>query len=97
MSGGKIIDVYKISDAGAVRRRVVGSKNRHGTSNSKSGAQNVRNQMRFRIVMLPVIVPRAGSVEIAQNGVAQAMNSVKPLQHDFGQIGRAHVGTPVTV
>ena len=77
----QIADVDVIADAGSVGRFVVGAKNRDEFAFALRDLQNQRNQMRFGMVGFALVCGRAGGVEIAQAGVTQSVDLVKPLEH----------------
>ena len=77
----QIADVDVIADARSVGRFVIGSENRDEFAFALRDLQNQRNQMRFGMVGFALVCGRAGGVEIAQAGVTQSVDLVKPLEH----------------
>jgi len=57
-------DVNVIANACAIRRRIIGAKNRDIFAQPQSDLQRDGNQMRFRLVVFPLFAGRAGGVEI---------------------------------
>src|SRR5262249_22455145 len=90
MRGGEVENVNEIANAGAVGRWVVRSVDGNGAARSKSRTQDVRNKVRFRIVEFTVVLHRTSGIEVAKHGIAQSVDAVKPVKHDFGlQLGLA--------
>src|SRR5215467_6147805 len=81
VGSGEVAHVNVVADAGAVRRRIVGSENGELRPLAEGYLERQRNQVRFRMVILALIVGRASHVEIAQRGVAQTVNAMEPFQH----------------
>ena len=87
---GEVVDVDIVTDTSAVRSGIVGAKNANWTGRTKSGAEQVGDEMGLGVVAFGVAIPRAGGVEITEDGVAESVNLAKPLEHDFGlQFGLA--------
>ena len=84
MGDGEIVDVDEVADAGAVGSGIVGAVDWDRASGAQRAAQKRGGQMSFRIVVFAVAVPGASGVEVTQHGVAQTVDAVKPVEHDFG-------------
>jgi len=65
VSAGQIVDMNVVPEAGAIRRRIVFSKNRHGLPASGRGVNHQRDEVGFRIVILAdgTIFGRACGIE----------------------------------
>jgi len=90
MGLGQVVDVDVVTDAGAVGSGIVGAEDGDWACVAESGAENVRDEMGFGLVIFSVSVPSAGGIEIAQDGVTEPVNPAEPLKHDFSlQLGLA--------
>src|SRR5208283_307815 len=82
----QIADMDVIADAGAVGCRVVGAENVHVWGAAEGDFENPWDEMRLRLVGLALIgTGRAGGIEIAQAGIAQAVNLMEPSEHSLHQ------------
>jgi len=83
MRHGEVVDVYVVADTGAGPEWDSLCKNRNRCALPRRHLQNDGNQVRLGIVMLAVAVPRAGDIEVTQDGIPYAMNLLEPPQHRF--------------
>jgi len=83
MSGSEIGNMDVIADASSVRRGIVVAINCDVITLAKRNFQCKWNQMAFGAMILPPATGGAGSVEISQARIAQAMNFVEPCEHLF--------------
>ena len=79
MSVGQVFDVDIVADAGAVGGRVVRAEHRQRRG-PLGGAQDVRDEVRFRLVLLAVVLGRARHIEIAEADAAQPIGRRIPAQ-----------------
>src|SRR5665811_1800539 len=77
----EIRDVYVVTHGRAVAGGVVVAVNFDVRQTAAGRAQNVGNQVRFRIVVFAAAFGGAGGVEVAQRGELQAVGPVAAFQN----------------
>src|ERR1700687_1296799 len=85
MGAGQITHVNVIADTGAIRGGIVGAEDGDVFTLSERDLQRERNQVRLRHMVLSQIAGGSRGIEIAETGVAQAVNAVKPGEHLLDQ------------
>ena len=90
MGVGQIGDVNIVADAGAVGGGIVVAIDADRRATPQSYIEHERNQMGFRVVGFAAgdAIGAFGSpsdIEVAQRGVAQAVDSIEPPQHVLDQ------------
>src|SRR5580658_6775524 len=82
-----------IADASAVGRGIVGAKNVDVWGAAESDFENPGDEVRLRLVGFALVrTKRSRRIEIAQAGIAQAVNLMEPGQHSLHQQLRFAVG-----
>lgn len=72
-----------VASAGAVGRRIVGTKDRDYLPLRRRDLKDQRNQVGLGLMMFAVAAPRVGGVEIAENGVSNAVDLVIPTKNSL--------------
>ena len=77
MGVDQIVHVHVITDAGAIRRVIVGAEDRDRVALPQRNVKAYWNQMCFRMVILtqPAVAVAAGDVEVAQGGKGEFLAS----------------------
>ena len=86
MRVGQVGDVDVVADAGAVGGGIVVAVDANGGASPERDVEDERNQVGFRVVGFAAgdalgTFRRAGYVEVAQRGIAQAVNAIEPAEH----------------
>src|SRR5260370_51233 len=81
MRAGQVTHVNVVTDAGAIRSRVVGSEDGDVFALSERHLQRKGNQVRLGHMILAQMSSGSRRVEVAEAGVVQAMDAVKPGEH----------------
>src|SRR6266436_6163674 len=81
-----------IADAGAIGSGIVGAKDGDVFALSEGDLQREGNQVRLRHMVLAQIAGRSRGVEIAQTGISQTVDAVKPGEHLLYEQLRFSVG-----
>src|ERR1700738_3209447 len=78
MRAGQVAHVNVITDAGAIRSGIVGSEDGDGFALSERHLQRQGNQVRLGHMILAQMAGGSRRVEIAEAGITQAMDKMKP-------------------
>ena len=86
----KVRNMDVVADAGAVGSWVVFAINADGRTAAHGDVKDERDEVRFGVVGLAAgdavgALGGASDVEIAQRGIAEAVNSVEPGEHVFNE------------
>src|SRR2546426_4596172 len=81
-----------VADASPVGSRIVSAVDGDLLTLTQGYLQNQRDQMGLRLMGFPAIGSRAGSIEVTEAGVPQAVDAMKPRQHTFHEKLRFSIG-----
>src|SRR4051812_38768553 len=74
-----------VADTGAIGRVVVGTENGDVLALAGCDLQDQWNQVRFRTMIFALLFGSAGSVEVAQAGVAEPVDLMEPGEHPLNE------------
>src|SRR5439155_9639344 len=77
---GQVDHVDVVADASAVGGRIVGPVNLDPRPPPEAGLEDERDEVALGVVVLAEALRGAGRVEVAQAGVAQAVDAVEPVE-----------------
>src|SRR5207245_8952883 len=81
-----------VAEASPFGSRIVSAVNGDLLTLTQGYLQNQRDQMGLRLMGFPAIGSRAGSIEVTEAGVPQAVDAMKPRQHTFHEKLRFSIG-----
>src|SRR5947209_1087163 len=82
---GEIADVDVVANAGSVLGGIVLTEDLDARAAAQGDVEDERNEVRLGLVRLAVAFDGAGDVEVAEAGVAQAVDAVDPGEHVFDE------------
>ena len=81
MCGGQVADVNVVANACAIGSGVIRSEDGDAFAHALGGLKDDGNQVGFGVVVFPEIAGGPGGIEIAQAGVTETVDAMKPVEH----------------
>ena len=78
---GEVLDVDVVSDAGAIRGGIVLAEDLDAGAEAEGDVKQERNEVGFGLMVFSVAGNGSGDVEVAEGGVAKAVNLIHPAHH----------------